>query len=191
MPPKVALHPIGTGESRRFAVGNLASLRDLAWFPDGKHLMLVGSAEGEPLRTYEMDLDGGKPQPVGPSDFRGISVAKDGMRIVGIKASGEAVIFDTSTKKLQAIPGIGPGESVQGWTDDGQALLLTASTPWEAQIYRVEVGSGKRNLLQKFELEDKAGSSLNMRALYEERSKTYVYNVRRILSNLYIVEGLE
>ena len=190
-PPKVAVHPIGTGESRRFAVGNLASLRDLAWFPDGKHLMLVGSAEGEPLRTYEMDLDGGKPQPVGPSDFRGIRVAKDGMRIVGIKASGEAVIFDTSTKKLQAIPGIGPGESVQGWTDDGQALLLTASTPWEAQIYRVEVGSGKRNLLQKFELEDKAGSSLNMRALYEERSKTYVYNVRRILSNLYIVEGLE
>ena len=190
-PPKVALHPIGTGESRRFAVGDLASLRDVAWFPDGKHLMLVGSAESEPLRTYEMDLDGGKPQPVGPSDFRGISVAKDGMRIVGIKASGEAVIFDTSTQKLQAIPGIGPGESVQGWTDDGQALLLTASTPWEAQIYRVEVGSGKRNLLQKFELEDKAGSSLNIRALYKERSKTYVYNVRRILSNLYVVEGLE
>jgi serine/threonine protein kinase/Tol biopolymer transport system component len=190
-PPKVALHPIGTGESRRFAVGDLASLRDVAWFPDGKHLMLVGSAESEPLRTYEMDLDGGKPQPVGPSDFRGISVAKDGMRIVGIKASGEAVIFDTSTQKLQAIPGIGPGESVQGWTDDGQAVLLTASTPWEAQIYRVEVGSGKRNLLQKFELEDKAGSSLNIRALYKERSKTYVYNVRRILSNLYVVEGLE
>jgi hypothetical protein len=54
-----------------------------------------------------------------------------------------------------------------------------------------QVGSGKRNLLQKFELEDKAGSSVNMRALYAERSKTYVYNVRRILSNLYIVEGLE
>jgi Tol biopolymer transport system component len=190
-PPKVALHPIGTGESRRFAVGDLAGLRDVAWFPDGKHLMLVGSAEGEPLRTYEMDLDGGKPQPIGPSDFRGISVAKDGMRIVGIKASGEAVIFDTSTQKLQAIPGIGPGESIQGWTDDGQALLLTASTPWEAQICRVEVGSGKRNLLQKFELEDKAGSSLNLRALYAERSKTYVYNARRILSNLYTVEGLE
>ena len=48
---------------------------------------------------------------------------KDGMRIVGIKASGEAVIFDTSTQKLQAIPGIGPGESVQGWTDDGLSLI--------------------------------------------------------------------
>jgi hypothetical protein len=190
-PPKVALHPIGTGESRRFTVGNLVSLRDVAWFPDGKHLMLVGSAESEAMRTYEMDLDGGKPQPIGPSDFRGISVAKDGMRIVGVKASGEAVIFDMSTQKLQAIPGIAPAELIQGWTDDGQALLLTASTPWDAQIYRVEVGSGKRNLLQKFELEDKAGSSLNLRALYAESSKTYVYNARRILSNLYVVEGLD
>ncbi len=190
-PPKVALHPIGTGESRRFAVADLVSLSDVAWFPDGKHLMLIGSAEGEPLRTYEMDLDGGKPQPIGPSDFRGISVAKDGMRIAGVRASGGAVIFDQSTQKLQAIPGIEPGDLIQGWTDDGRALLLAASTLWEARIYRVEVGSGKRNLLQKFELEDKAGSSLNIRALYAERGKTYVYNVRRILSNLYIVEGLQ
>ena len=190
-PPKVALHPIGTGESRRFSVGDLVTLRDVAWFPDGKHLMLVGSTEGEALRTYEMDLDGGKPPPIGPSDFRGISVAKDGVRIVGRKASGEAAVFDKSTKKLQTIPGIAPGESIQGWSEDGQALLVTASTPWDAQSYRVEVGSGKRNLLQKFELAEKAGSSENLRAFYAERSKTYVYNARRILSNLYIVEGLE
>ncbi len=190
-PPKVALHPIGTGESRRFSVGDLVTLRDVAWFPDGKHLMLVGSTEGEALRTYEMDLEGGKPPPIGPSDFRGISVAKDGVRIVGRKASGEAAVFDKSTKKLQTIPGIAPGESIQGWSEDGQALLVTASTPWDAQSYRVEVGSGKRNLLQKFQLAEKAGSSLNLRALYAERSKTYVYNARRILSILYIVEGLE
>jgi eukaryotic-like serine/threonine-protein kinase len=190
-PPKVALHPIGPGESRRFAVGNIATLRDVEWFPDGKHLVLVGSAEGEPLRTYEMDLDGGKPQPIGPPDFRGVGVAKDGMRIVGTRASGEAVIFDKGSQQLQTISGIERGELIQGWTEDGQALLVTASTPWEGQIYRVEVGSGKRTLLQKVELVDKAGVSLNLRLYYAERSKTYVYETRRILSNLYIVEGLQ
>jgi eukaryotic-like serine/threonine-protein kinase len=194
-PPKVALHPIGTGESRRFAIGNIATLRDVAWFPDGKHLLLVGSAEGEALRTYEMDLDGGKPQPIGPPDFRGISVARDGMRIAGFKASGEAAILDLSNpdrsaQKLQAVPGIERGELIQGWTEDGRALLVTDSTPWEGQIYRVEGGSGKRTLLQKTELADKAGVSLNLRLYYAERSKTYVYETRRILSNLYIVEGL-
>jgi Tol biopolymer transport system component len=75
-PPEVALHPIGTGESRRLPVGDIVNLDYVAWFPDGKHLLLEGAAEGQPLRTYKMDLAGGKPQPLGPPDFEGIAVAK-------------------------------------------------------------------------------------------------------------------
>ena len=65
-----------------------------------------------------------------------------------------------------------------------QALLVTTSTPWEAQIYRVEVPTGKKNLLQKVELSEKAGSIYNVRAQYAEDSKTYVYNTRRALGSL-------
>src|SRR6266568_7481155 len=125
-PPQVALNPIGTGESRRLPAGEITSLKSVAWFPDGKHLLLAGAAEGQPLRTYEMDLDGGKPQPLGPSDFTGFAVAKDGKRIAGRNASGEAVVFDRATQKAQVIPGIEPGEVLAKWTEDGQALLVYA-----------------------------------------------------------------
>jgi hypothetical protein len=67
-PPQVALHPIGTGETRRLPVGDITSLKSVAWFPDGKHLLLNGATEGLPLRTFEMDLEGGKPRP-GPGRF--------------------------------------------------------------------------------------------------------------------------
>lgn len=190
-PPQVALNPIGAGESRRLPAGEITSLKTVAWFPDGMHLLLTGAPEGQALRTYEMDLEGGKPQALGPADFVGAAVAKDGKRIAGRNASGEAVVFDRETQKPQAIPGIEPGEALAQWTEDGQALIVYSSTPSEARIYRVEVETGKRTLLQTVEPRDKTGSMQPIRVAYAERSKTYVYNTIRILGTLYVAEGLE
>jgi hypothetical protein len=190
-PPQVALNPIGAGESRRVAVGEITSLKSVAWFPDGKHLLLTGAAEGQPLRSYEMDIAVGKPQAVGPADFTGVAVANDGKRIAGRNGSAETVVFDRGTEKLQVIPGIQLQESVARWTEDGRALMVYSSTPWKAQIYRVEVATGKRTLLQTVEPGERAGSTAPMRLAYAEGSKTYVYSSVRILGILYVVEGLE
>jgi Tol biopolymer transport system component len=190
-PPQLALYPVGTGESRRLALGDIVNFASVAWFPDGQHVLLEASKEGQPLRTYEMDLQGGKPRELGPTDFTGFAVANDGQNIAGRNGAGEAVVFNRETQKVQLIRGIGPQDRIEKWTKDGQALLVTTATPWDAQIYRVEVASGKKNLLQKVELSEKAGSIFNVRAFYAEDSKTYVYNTRRVLGSLYVVEGLE
>jgi Tol biopolymer transport system component len=190
-PPQVALNPIGTGQSRRLPVGEIASLKSLAWFPDGRHFLLTGAAEGQSLRTYEMDLEGGKPQTLGPADFIGVAVAQDGKRIAGRDASAKTVVFDRETQKLQVIPGVESQESLAGWTEDGRGLIVYSSTPWEARIYRMEVATGQRTLLRTIEPAEKAGSTAPIRLAYAEGSKTYAYNTVRILGNLYIIEGLE
>jgi serine/threonine protein kinase/Tol biopolymer transport system component len=190
-PPQVGLNPIGTGESRRLPVGDITSLGNVVWFPDGKHLLLTGAAEGQPLRSYEMDLEGGKPQPVGPPDFVGSAVAKDGKRIAGRNASAEAVVFDRETQKLQVIPGVEPQDQLEKWTEDGKGLLVVSATPWEARIYSVDTSTGKRTLLETVEPSEKAGSTQNVRLAYAVDSKTYVYSTVRVLGTLYLVEGLE
>ena len=190
-PPQVVLNQTGAGESQRLPVGEITSLKSVAWFPDGKHLLLTGAAAGQPLRTYEMDLEGGKPQALGPADLIGVTVAKDGKRIAGRNAAGEAVVFDRETQQAQVIPGFQPQESLSKWTDDGRALIVYSSTPWEARIYRLEVATGKRTLLQTIEPNEKAGSMVPIRLAYAEDSKTYAYSTVRILSNLYVIEGLE
>jgi Tol biopolymer transport system component len=190
-PPQLALHPIGTGESRRLALGDIVNFAAVAWFPDGQHVLLQAATEGQPLRTYEMDLQGGKPQEFGPADFIGVAVAHDGQKVAGRNAAGEAMVFNRETQKAQLIPGIGQQDRIEQWTKDGQALLVTTATPWGAQMYRVEAPSGKRTLLQRVELSEKAGSIYNVRAYYVEDTKTYVYNTRRVLGSLYVVEGLE
>jgi len=191
MPPKVVVHPIGIGQSRRIAVGDLLQVTSVAWFPDGKHLLLHGAGEGQPLHTYQLDLESGKVQPVGTADFVGVAVASDGKRIAGRNGSRGAEVFDLATEKTQAIPGIDPRDSIDKWTEDGQALLVTVSTPLEGEVYRVDVTTGKRSLLQKVELAEKAGSVIPLKICYAEKSKTYAYTGRRILCSLYLVDGLE
>jgi eukaryotic-like serine/threonine-protein kinase len=190
-PPQVVLNPVGPGESRRLPIGDFASLKAVGWFPDGKHLLLLGAMEGQSTRTFAMDTEGSKPQPVGPADFSGLAASNDGKRIAGLNSSGETVIFDRDTQKIQVVPEIEPTEIIQKWTEDGQALLLYSSLPSEAKIYRVEVVTGKRTLLQTITPSEIAGSRLPIRPAYAERSQTYVYSMVKDLGILYMVEGLE
>ena len=190
-PPQVGLNPIGTGGSRRLPVGDITSLANVVWFPDGKHLLLTGATEGQPLRSYEMDLEGGKPQPLGPPDFVGSAVAKDGKWIAGRNASGGAVVFDQETQKVQVIPGVEPQDQLEEWTEDGKGLLVVAATPWEARIYCVDTQTGERTLVDTVEPSEKAGSTQNVRLAYAVDSKTHVYSTVRVLGTLYVVEGLE
>ncbi len=191
-PPQIALNPVGAGASRQLVPGDITNLRGgIAWFPDGKHLLLTGAPEGQPSRTYVMDIEGGKPQALGPPGFLGIAVARDNKRIAGRDATETAVVFDRETEKVQPIPGIDLQERIQRWTDDGQALIVYRATAWDGNIYRVEVPTGKRALLQHIELSEKAGSVLPLRLAYAERSKTYAYTVTRDYGILYVAEGLE
>jgi len=190
-PPQVGLNPIGTGESHRLPVGDITSLGNVVWFPDGKHLLLTGATEGQPLRSYEMDLEGGKPQPLGPPDFVGSAINIDGKQIAGRNGSAEAVVFDRQIQRLQVVPGVEPHDQIESWTVDGKGLLVVSATPWEGRIYRVDTTTGKRTLLQTVEPNEKAGSTQDVRLVYAEHSKTYAYSTVRVLGTLYVLEGLE
>jgi eukaryotic-like serine/threonine-protein kinase len=190
-PPQIALHPIGTGDSRRLELPGIVTTDDLAWFPDGKRLVFVGAAAGEAHRTYEIDIAGGGPRPIGPPDWRAIGVASDAKRIAGKTAAGQTVVFNRETQSTRVVSGIAPRDLLQRWTEDGQGLLVQSATAGDARVYRVELATGRRTLLQSVELADKAGSVRVVDLLYAEKSKTYAYGTRRILGSLYVAEGLK
>ena len=165
-PPQVALNPIGAGESRRLAVGEITSLKSVAWFPDGKHLLLTGAAEGQPLRSYEMDIAGKNPSWWVPPILPGSPLptmergSRDGMalpkrwRLIGGRRSCK------SSRAFSPKNQWPTGQRMDGpW-------WAYSSTPWKAQIYRVEVATGKRTLLQKVEPGERAGSTAPMRLAY-------------------------
>lgn len=198
-PPYIALYPLGTGESRKVSLQGLTGLSSLAWFPDGKRLLVAAAKEGEGLRSYVLDMDGGKPESMGPPGFLGFAVAGDGKRIAGIDDAGEAVVFEMGTQNMRKVPGLEPdeqprmGPDLKGviWSSDGKGLILAKATLFGAEIFRVDVETGKKTVLKKMELSDKAGVLMKPKILYAEKSDTYVYRVSRVLTRLYVVEGLK
>jgi eukaryotic-like serine/threonine-protein kinase len=189
-PPQLALHPLRTGESRNLDLADVVDVIRVSWFPDGKHLLFIGAKEGQHLRTYKIGVDANKPEELGPAGFTGFAVSGDGKQIAGRTAEGRPAVLNLESQKLDVVSGIEPGERFEKWSQDGKALIVTSTTPWAAQIYRVEVSTGKRTMLQRIELSEKAGSNLNLGVTYAENSKAYVYYTRRVLGTLYIVEGL-
>jgi hypothetical protein len=101
------------------------------------------------------------------------------------------VVFDRETQKVQVIPSVEPKDQLEKWAEDGQGVLVDSGTLWEAKMYRVEVATGKRTLLQTVEPIEKAGSTNRVWLSYAEGSKAYAYGTIRNLSILYVVEGLE
>ena len=126
-------------------------------------------------------------------------MAGDGKRIVGINEAAEAVIFDTEKLTVSKVPGLEPDEQPRmgpdlngaAWSNDGKALILVKASLFGAEIFRVDIESGKKTMLKKMELSEKAGTFMKPLILYAEKSDTYVYRVSRVLSKLYVVEGLQ
>jgi serine/threonine protein kinase/Tol biopolymer transport system component len=189
LPPKIVLHPIDMGDSRELPVGDLASVAYIAWFPDGKRLLLDGASKGAARRSYTLDLEGGKPQPIGPDGWHGLVIAKDGKRIAGYGASGEVVVLDTDTGKTETAAGLEPQDTLLKWTADGRNLLVSAEAPGQTRVYRVDVGTGKRTLVRTLEVADKAGLS-DLHPTIADDDQAYFYSVSRENCILYLVEGL-
>jgi hypothetical protein len=143
------------------------NLDGLRWFPDGKHLLLIGGDRGSVAADLRDGPGGGKPQPFGPPDFTGGAVAKDGKRIAGQSASGEVVVFDRETQKEHVVPALGPPEAFEKWTEDGQARLVSSGKRMAVRMCRVDAVTGKRTLLQTVELSENAGSMSKLRLQYK------------------------
>ena len=60
-----------------------------------------------------------------------------------------------------------------------------------ATAYRVDLASGRRELLHRFAPDDAAGVLNVGPLLISDDGKSYVYSYRRVLHDLYRVNGLE
>jgi hypothetical protein len=188
-PPEVVLHSIGAGETRTLPLKSLVTTRALEWFPDGKHLALVGVEAGKERRSYVLDLGSGELKPLGPDGFRVWAVAHDGRRIAGT-VGGKAVIFDTETQKVEPMPGILAGDYPYRWTRDDGGMLVQVTATGAASVYRVDMATGKRTLLKTVEEKDRAGL-LSEYFLLAEDEKSYATFRAVSADTLWMAEGVK
>jgi Tol biopolymer transport system component len=193
-PAQFVLVPTGIGEARQITHDNLIHLYP-RFLPGGHAIVFVAATSQGTVRMYYQSLDGGEPVAITPEGSGGypslITVSPDGAYLVAPAATAESyAMYPVHGGQPRALKGLSTSDAVVNWSADGKYLYTYSRGEAPARIYRVEIGSGKRELFKVTEPPDHAGVEdvTNLRITRDGRS--YAYTCPTILSDLYVVDGL-
>jgi hypothetical protein len=189
------LLPTGTGDPRSLAIEGVSPEQAAAWFPDSKNIVFAGSEPGHPLRLYTQSIDGGKPRAISSEGIvaalPGFAVSPDGKLVAAIGPDHKGVLFPVEGGQPRVIPGIEDGEAPLRFSPDGKFLYLWKRGDVPAKIIRLDVETGRREVFKSLMPVDPSGVERISNVLVTPDGKGYAYCFTRLLSDLFVVEGLK
>jgi len=188
----LVLLPVGAGEPRKLPPTGLDT--DAAsFFSDGRRLLLWGHEPGHASRLYVLELPDGKPKPISPegvSLLRWRALAPDGRTAVARAADGTPGLYPTDGGEPRPLPGATREDVPIRWTASGRGLYLQRGPGVPARVDLLEVASGKRRPWRELTPPDPAGVLSIGPILLSADGVSYVYSYRRMIDDLFLVEGL-
>ncbi len=186
--PQLVLYPTGAGEPRLLSKEGL-SVFGAAFMPDGKQILFSGSEAGHRSRIYLRGIDGGKPRAVTPEGYRRTLVTPDGKWVVAAGPDRKTVLYPLAGGEPAVVPGIDPEDSVDEVSLDGRSLYVHRRAELPAKVFRLDIATGRRELWRTLMPADAAGI-YSLDVIPRRSGDGYVYSFNRILSDLYLVEGV-
>jgi eukaryotic-like serine/threonine-protein kinase len=189
----IAIFPTGPGETQQLDLGNFT----FQWgnfLPDEHHVICIGNEPNAGTRIYLFDISQPKPRPITPEGVSVVNfthfVSPDGKLFLAVEADGTSSIRSTETGNDKPIAGLEAGEVAFGWTGDGQSVYVYRSAV-PAKVFEVALATGKRKLWKELNPPDPAGINFIRTPHISADGKWYAYNYNRVLSDLYLVDGLK
>jgi eukaryotic-like serine/threonine-protein kinase len=164
------------------------------WFPDGKRILFGGNEPGHGVRLYIQDLTGGTPRPITPegvSGFPTYAISPDGEAAAAIGPGQQGYLYPVEGAEPRPIPGLEAAYAPIAWSADGRSLYICRRGERPVQMYLLDIATGQKRLWKQLMPSDMAGVDLIFPIWVTPDGKSYVYGYRRILSDLYLVEGLK
>jgi Tol biopolymer transport system component len=184
-PQQLVLYPTGAGETRRVERGGLLGYDSARFFPDGRTVLACGNEAGRAVRCYRQSIDGGGPRPLTPEGTTLGEVSPDGRRVAAMSPDGLRV-YPVDGGSASAIPGTDVGEKLMGWDGDESVLVFQLSEV-PATLERVNVKTGKRELVRKVGPLDSTGVMNVREIVLSQDGRAHAYTFRRMLSHLFLV----
>jgi serine/threonine protein kinase/Tol biopolymer transport system component len=190
----LVLLPTGPGDARVLPDGGLQH-ETAEWFPDGRRVLTCGTMGGRAARCYVQDVAGGAIRAVTEEGIvtgraRRPRISPDGRRFVAVRADGRSAMFDADGGPPTSLPMIDPAEAAIEWTSDGTGLFVHQPVGVPRKVYRVDLRSGTRTLWKELGPSDRAGVLSNLEILVTPDGRSYATIFFRMLSSLYLAEGL-
>ncbi|MGA9305147.1 MAG: protein kinase, partial [Candidatus Sulfotelmatobacter sp.] len=152
-PGQVKLIPIGPGQTRMIAAPGLDIQNGSAHFlADGKRITLNATEPGHGVRTYLVDLNGGKPVPITPEGIIGGLISPDGQFIFRVDDEGAgAAVYPTAGGPPHTIPDLEPGFVPIQWSQDSSSVYVYLRGQVPAKVFEVNLATGKKTLIQELQ----------------------------------------
>ncbi len=188
-PPQVVIYPTGPGETRRLPRGDLETYQRADWFPDGKSVLVCGNEPGKAPRCYAQDISGGSPRAVTPEATMSGTVSPDGLHILYSRVGGTYFIEPAGGGEARPVLGLTPDDQVVQWSADGRSVYVYRPADVPFRLEKLDLASGARVLVREVAPADKAGVTWITSAALAEATNSYAYSYRRLISQLFVVEG--
>jgi hypothetical protein len=192
------LLPTGAGQPRTLNLTWLSRFMWAGWFPDGQRIVVLGSEANRQLRLYALDVAGGEPRPIAPEGvvMNTNALSPDGRSFPGFRL-GQGLqrfrLYPVDGGEDVAVPGVEMGDNPVDWADDGRGIFVVPRDGGgpSLKVIRLDVKTGGRTPWREIRPPDPIGvvGLDGLRVTPDGRS--YVYNIRRVVSNLFVVEGLK
>ena len=187
-PTKLMLLPTGAGEPRQLTNDTTEHLSP-GWAPGGKSIVFSMAEPGHRLRTYSMDLDRGATRAITPENTLGNLVTPDGNFLLALESQRQPWLYPIAGgegRKLNFT--LSADERFVNFINNGKSVLVrTRSLP--VKIIQVDLATGQRTPWKEI-VPSEAGVRSIPRISFSADGKWYAYSLGRVLSDLYVVDGL-
>ncbi|MGA8490980.1 MAG: protein kinase, partial [Terriglobales bacterium] len=190
-PSPLVLLPTGVGEAKPLTHDSINHLW-ARWLPDGKRIVFSGNEPGHGFRLYVESPGEGKPRPISPEGVNpSVVISPKGDFAASVGPDHKGYLYPVASGQPVLVPGAEADEAPTGFSADGQFLYVFRFGVIPAQVYEIELSTGKRKLWKELVPADAAGIDTIRGITITPDAKAYVYGYIRTLSDLYLVEGLK
>ena len=183
---QLALLPVGKGSTKILAGAGITHYA-AGWFPDGKHIVFVGSRPEHGLRAWRQDMEGGAPQAITPEGIAGTRISPDGKFLCAVDEDGRIWIYSVSAGEGVELKGTEKGELPVGWSESGEEVYVAQSEYLPVKVFRIHRANGNRELLREIAPADPAGVIPDISSVFvTPNGSTLLYSYFRLQSDLYL-----
>jgi len=191
----LGLVPTGTGPTTPVAMAPVVAPSWASFLPGGESFLVVGADESQGVRLWHVATANGPARAISPPgvdarfsvgapspDGKTVAVAMDdGDLLFCSLAGGEPRRLATSPRGLVPI----------AWIDAGRQLLAFARNGSAADVVRLDPGTGVSVPVRKLGPSDPAGVIGIPTVRVTPDGRTWAWSYARLLSELYVAEGLK
>ncbi len=195
-PQHLELLPTGIGEARSLNPHGLQQLQWQGWMPGGKGVYFAAN-DGHDWRIYVQGLNGGAPRAVTSAisvnaiQYPSRLVSPDGKFVFARDLNGKGTLYPLAGGQPQPVRGLLPADIWANWSSDGKSIYVYQDERIRAQVFRLDLSTGKRQLVRTVAPPDIAGLTGILAFRITADGNAYAYSYGRALSALYLVKGFQ